>query len=1611
MATKTRSTLLTGVSLAAVGILAPTHALAQIVATHAHPDPGVYTGVNTSNDLVVVGGLGGTDTAAVYVCDNADAFCGVVDTSNAVASSLIVQVDSGTSGDLQMILTDVELGAIAGTVSDVATANAAIGWAIDQGYVATTASAVANVALDVNGNALIHALASANNTEGTADAYAEVDGINEWAYGQGDLNADLHVGPATASGTTDASLAFVATAIANGTNLADADANVDFGIYVGVTAVGAGETSGHAGILNDGTLTIGAAAIANADSEAYASAVIGYGIDNEARYSLMDHGEVSIVNNGTMNFSALATADGGTARADGHVNSAMYQLAAGVDDADASLVNAGSIDVNVQADAEAGNKGAWAYADADIDHLLYQDVTSIGSGNALIDNDGTIAAHVSAFAEGSDAQAYAQQSFGLNDALIRQDVEAATAAGTIANSGTISAVFVAEAIGGSYARASADAWGVAVQNIDGGSAASANMTNDGTIAVVADADAIVGTADDLRSGDARADARAWALWQQVDGPVANGTFVNNGVISVHAMADAAADGAITGDVFAGGVYQEVNGSTVAAVMSNNSMIDIYAMMHASGAHAVADASVTAGMSQVAEGTSIDADMVNNGTIQMSAIAEATGSLTTLTGPLTAPVTITYGDASAYAIGSNAFHQYADGSAVDASMVNNGMISLNVDGDAKAAYIAYVEAYGSAIVDQYVNATSGHAVISNAGTIMGSANASAIGSGASAYASIVAIDQYAEGSLLDVSLANGGMIDIAAAAFASATEGYREAVAYATAARQYINGSEVNGAVVNSGTVLVDAMATLNAPDGFAEATAIGLLQYLSASTAAAQMTNAGIVSLEAIAKASGTGVMADAEASDALYQHIDADNASGVMYNSGSVYMHASASANGLDVMAYADANDAMNQLIHGGAAAFASLTNSGSVTAMASAHAVGVGTSEVGTGTTATTITFGNAWAYADAQQGIYQEASAAGTASAFLSNSGGVFASAFADASAGDYAFASADATGIEQEVYSYGSMAVGELYNGGLVWASATANALGGDVARLYADAEGINQNVDGGSGGSASAYLSNSGTVLAIASGHATGTSYVDANAYARGIDQRAFGDLSAVAVMTNSGYIEAAANAFGSHSGSEGYVEAYATGAVQEVGPYWFSSATGDYAMDFANSGTISALATASLVGGGRAFAGGYGYVGRLYDGTFGFDNDGLINVAAQAVATSGGAGAYATGVQINALGTTIDFGTLTGTSDDVVIPATLSGDLVNTGNITVAAVASGVLTSDTTPVLTTSGPGTAIASTLTTYTALSFASAVGVHLDGALVDASVTNSGTIMVDAWTANGDAADVGGLANAYGVLVTGAAEGATPTTETFVFTNDGGMIQSRVSGDGGATFARGFAVDVSDAPNASILNLYGEGDIYGHIHLQDGDTVNVEMGETSFDGLFNPDMELVGDLVIGNGGALFLRDDPHRTDNMYDGPSGGWLDTLTIEADGTIIYELPTWSDAATAEASYSQLFVNTANLDGTLLIRPNSENGLYDDAYFFDNVIKTTNDADASSRNGMFDTCAIDSGITLFLELECIYDTSGNVDLGLERVRFDDFDFDTQNQLSTAGAIECFYGLDL
>ena len=530
-------------------------------------------------------------------------------------------------------------------------------------------------------------------------------------------------------------------------------------------------------------------------------------------------------------------------------------------------------------------------------------------------------------------------------------------------------------------------------------------------------------------------------------------------------------------------------------------------------------------------------------------------------------------------------------------------------------------------------------------------------------------------------------------------------------------------------------------------------------------------------------------------------------------------------------------------------MTNEGLISVLANATALNVQGGPA-IGGTNTTPAFASAGAL-----GIDQ--TARGTeAHLLVVNDGTIDVAANAYASGATAATALANATGIHQHGNAMAT-------SGTLTAELGYATNLGGqprlDIGHLYQTLV-FTTNTVATPVGAVYETVTNSGSVTVNAAATAVAGSSAYASANAAGVLQDAAGSTTYQNVY-NTGTIGAFASA--NASGTAAYAAAYATGVAQSA------AATNAY-MSMFNGGTISANAFASAVGTyGTAAASAVGYRGSLSGGgtlNANIVNAGTMNVSATAVAPET-AVAHAAGIWLaNAP---------TGAAGNP-----LNGYVTNSGVLNVVASASGG--------------------------AASSAYATGIRTNSGVNNLTITNSGSINVDAITANG------GVANAYGIRVTSNGT-TTPAAGDHTTINNSGDIIVRVSTDGGTTFQRGEAIDVSDAPNRTVINLMGNGtaaaNIYGNIELRsDADTINVTDGETLFNGVINSDCMPAGGptaLTLDNAaqnacgvGTLNINSDGnfHLLNVAADGPSYVFMDTLNMGSDGTITFDLrPLWAAA--------------------------------------------------------------------------------------------------------------------
>ena len=486
-------------------------------------------------------------------------------------------------------------------------------------------------------------------------------------------------------------------------------------------------------------------------------------------------------------------------------------------------------------------------------------------------------------------------------------------------------------------------------------------------------------------------------------------------------------------------------------------------------------------------------------------------------------------------------------------------------------------------------------------------------------------------------------------------------------------------------------------------------------------------------------------------------------------------------------------------------------------------------------------------------------------------------------------------------------------GVVSLSASANANGAGFASAAASANtAMYQEADAAT---VSAFMSNAGYVtatanaVAVASGTVTGTGATAttigsavAVAHAVGLGQDV-GGTTGSATIVNSGVLNVGAHAT-AIGVTNAFASAVATGAYQETDPV---------AINFTNSGVMNvnahALARRHIHHGNHlrwnhhdqllAVRHGVRQRQRLFGHRLGWrraaGGDRQLRND-ERLGQCHGAGTHR-GCPRHRARERADGDHGRGHAPVVTTNANpINGTIDNSGTLNVVAFASGGVASATFTTPTTSGAGTGV-TTVTTTTPLSSAVATGIRVNSGVNNLTITNSGSINVDAITANG------GDATAYGIRVTsnGVATRRPPTSSpsTTRATSSSAVDRWR-----------------DDVPRAARRSTYGGsepdghqparggGNIYGNIELQsDADTINVTDGETTFNGVINSACRWrgptalaldnpaqspcgVGTLNINNGGNFHLLID------AVDGPSYVFMDTLMRRstADGTITFDLP-------------------------------------------------------------------------------------------------------------------------
>jgi trimeric autotransporter adhesin len=1026
---------------------------------------------------------------------------------------------------------------------------------------------------------------------------------------------------------------------------------------------------------------------------------------------------------------------------------------------------------------------------------------------------------------------------------------------------------------------------------------------------------------------------------------------NSGSIGIGAAASA------TGVFWAGatatvgtGIEQDAWGIDLAVVSIDNSgSIEITADADAGapGGSAFAGAFIGTGISQNASawgtGGAATATLVNSNAAGTAAILIAAD----------AEAHASDGDASAFAtiglaIGQNA----AASSAANVGLVNDGTIDVLAAALATGDDDITAIAGASLLIFQSASAfgTGGDAsaFLVNTGSIIADADATAIGGGDPiAIAFNGGIVQLAAGGTTgtaNVTLDNTGLISITADALGIGG-GNGTGLAFASGGLQVASaGGGATASIVNIATMTVAANADIlvgNAAQKGASAVAVATALGWAQSAIAATVTATGTIGFTAAFP--GTAVTSDTLTGVAFVRTATfSNNVSGPalasFVNEGTYSVTAGVSAIGDDSAGAVAIASGLTQFA-AGTSAVASVVNDGTMTIAADAFASGDNgafalavadgidqaataanfvTQVVTAGTGTIHLTTGGATVLlpfttgVSAQQTVFVSNTPVGYALASVTNNGVINVAAAATAIAGGNdgplvfptagATAVADASGIEQ--FARGATASAVVDNSGTLAVSASAAASGAQSASAVAAAAGIVQ------GASAvafdAAFFAHLETVTAT---DIFGHTFTFVTFVPTGTTVLASTNVGpATAIVTNSGVIDVSAVA-SAVAGTAAFAAASAVGVVQSV--------AGTVASAFvSNSGDIDVFASAFASGttaSASAFALGVGQylAGTTMNATF--INSGVLAVEAVASAV---APAFATAIGYQAAG----FGG--GYAERWTSP-TPASCWFRRRRSTRSARQLPMRSAWTFPMPRPWWERRCSASPIDrhrdecrndrrcgvrrwrlhnchghggrSHLSAGQRQCHGHSIASGINNMVVTNSGSIFVDAITTNG------APATANGLIVTANGLTAPLATDIFTFTNDGGTIIVRESEDGGATWRRGMAIDVASAPNNSVINLLGDGLIYGNIDVQAGDNIFVEDGVTVFDGIVNPecmppeyDNPLVsacgqGTLTIQNDGNLCILVDGNDDPSMDDGPSYVFVDTFNVADDGAIWFEL--------------------------------------------------------------------------------------------------------------------------
>ncbi len=894
---------------------------------------------------------------------------------------------SGSDGDTASVsLTNtsfltLDIIATATATGNIANASAIVNSAIDQFAFGAEDSSVT-----LENSGALNIVASARATAvSTASAFANVtnDAIEQNAVGLDTADSFASVSITNEGNLNVQSLAFgkgmIATAIASfGTDVIDQEAHDGFTASASI----ANATTGTFEIVAQATAsaTTGAAKA----TATFHSTVVDQSV--EATNDVGSSAIASFTNDGSFSIRASAEAQGGrTATAVATFSDpVIYQDVADGDTAQALISNTSTFEI--VADASAVARSGKAVATASFYYTpIEQAVTAtnnVGStAVASLSNEGTLSIHALAYAKGTEASASAI----FSDYGIYQNVEDGyDSNAVISNTSTFEMMAQATAIAtvGAAVAIGILSDSVIYQAVSGtsdvGGTSTASVTNDGTFNLLA-----------LAHAQGRTAASAFAtfdeevIYQEVDGGFTSLAQISNtSTLQIIARATALATGTggaakATASYTEAAIYQTVSAtndvnSEASAEIANDGTLNIQALAFASGAGAAALATFTSdAIVQTVDDAYIgEATISNSSTGTLDILAQATAI---------ADEGAAIASAYLYTVVSQSVSATDDtGSIATASMTNDGTFNIQVLakalGQTAATAIATMD---TALGQDLEEAYTAQAQISNASTgtidILAQATATALAGPAKATASFeyTVISQSVTatgdaGSTATASITNEGSFNIHANAKA---DGQLAASAFAqfsdTGIHQDVSDAQTADAAISNtstGTLDVLAQATATASSaGAALASAVGssyvIYQTVSAtgdtgSSATATLTNAGTLSIAALADASGATATAIARFSDyAIYQNVlEAETALATVDNSGSMALLADASAVGFVASAQATMDGVQQtvQAITGGSAT-ASFSNSSSFEVAAVAVALGQHRSQTAISATAT--------------------------------------------------------------------------------------------------------------------------------------------------------------------------------------------------------------------------------------------------------------------------------------------------------------------------------------------------------------------------------------------------------------------------------------------------------------------------------------------------------------------------------------------------------------------------------------------------------------------------------------------------------------------------------------